>query len=125
MQDSRRFPTRSPTLVPPPRSALRQPSQETHAGFLRSPVSFGGQGVRSPVFGQDGIGSPYYDRERSEAPKYEFVAESKSDPRYAMISFESSEKSTSTNTYSATYRLSDADPLPESTEYALNAFTSL
>ncbi|XP_075739734.1 uncharacterized protein LOC142785164 [Rhipicephalus microplus] len=116
MQDSRRSPARSPTFVPSPRSAHRQPSQETNAGLLRSPVSFGGQGVRSPVFGQDGIGSPYYDRERSEAPKYEFVAESKSDPRYAMISFESSEKSTSTNTYSATYRLSDADPLPESTE---------
>ncbi|KAL3211843.1 hypothetical protein MRX96_036248 [Rhipicephalus microplus] len=101
-------------------SRLRRRTQ----AFSRSPVSFGGQGVRSPVFGQDGIGSPYYDRERSEAPKYEFVAESKSDPRYAMISFESSEKSTSTNTYSATYLLSDADPLPESTEYALNAFTS-
>lgn len=121
MQDSRRSPVRSPTFVPSPRSALGQPSREMPTGYPRSPVSFGRpsfgpQGLRSPSYGQEGVGSSYSDRESSAAPTYAFVAESRSEPRYAMISFESSDKSTATHTYSATYQLSDADPLPEATE---------
>lgn len=52
----------------------------------------------------------------SSVPTYEFAAVSRSEPRYAMVSFESLQKSTATSSYSATYQLSDADPLPEATE---------
>lgn len=81
-------------------------------------MSFGQEKVRSLSIGRQGVGSPSYGRGEmgSSVPTYEFAAVSRAEPRYAMVSFESSQKSTATSSYSATYQLSDADPLPEATE---------
>ncbi|XP_065295109.1 uncharacterized protein [Dermacentor albipictus] len=105
MRYSRGAAVRYPRSSTSARSALEQPLGHVPLIDLGGPVQFDRAGFYPPR-------SPSFGREPSPGPSYTFVAASKSEPQFTVVSFESSHKPSSTDSPPETSQSAERSLVP-------------